>query len=115
MQSVKASPSNHKVYKVQSVLDGRGHNQQSPVRDRSIYSKKKSPVKKQAPGITPKLSSTKFAAVEMLQKKSLMRPTSSRVGYFMPEKHNIDNAHDYNPAGYNVPKLARPLGIDSSA
>ena len=35
------------------------------------------------PGITPQMNSTKFAAIEMLNKRNLMRPTSSRVGNFL--------------------------------
>ena len=83
---------------VGSVLDNRQnrHGHVSPGKGYQYGKKKTSPKKKQPPGITPKLSSAKFAAVEVLSSQNLMRPTSSRVGGFLPNNENIQMAQDYH-------------------
>ena len=118
--STKTTPTNHKSHHnygiVQSVLDqGRKYKNSSP--DREIHhhhGKKKSPQKKQPPGITPKLNSSKskFVAAEILSKKNLMRPTSSRVGYFLPEKQHMDMSNEQSNIGSYLPILERPSNND---
>ena len=102
---------------MQSVLEqGRKLKNQSPEGQiHPHHGKKKSPQKKQPPGITPKLNSSKskFVAAEILSKKNLMRPTSSRVGYFLPEKHHVDMSVEQSNMGSYLPQLESPNINDS--